>query len=336
METAFLHDTTTGTPADSAHRYVLPIWDSRRWFMNVADSGLIAYDVDRYQRIIAAAGASGGVFVDESGTGDMSRATPSREYPVAAGWPPVSPYFADYARLVARIRAAIAPKGVILNTSGYVFPGDSVDALASGGVHLEKENNPLSSNTPGTFAWIDKLLAAGIFVDFVNAYDMLDAVKLPAKGYGSDSLDAYQRVKMAELASYYMVVPAVPDDLALQIINFWDRPFSAAWVRAQEADIGHPTAPRTVQTLAARDRAGQPVVLYERAFERALVILRAQTGWGAQSYADSTAVPVPLPSGERWYRLAADGTLSGPLGSLSLRNSEAAIVVRGSALALPP
>jgi len=331
METAFLHD-TGGVPADSAHRYTLPIWDSRRWFLNPADSGFMAYSVDRYRRIVA--GSPAGAFIDESGTGDMAKATPSREYLLAAGWPPVSPYFAAYAALVARIRAAIAPKRLMLNTAGYMFPGDSADARAAGAVHLEKVNNPLSSNVGSSFAWIDRLLAAGVFVDFVDAYDYADDSVLVTRGTypGGNEPTTFAREKMAELASYYLVVPADPSRLALQLVNMWDRPFSSVWLKAQEADIGHPTTARAIETLATKDAAGQSVVLYRRDFTRALVLFRTQTGWGTQSYADSTAVTIPLPAGETWLPLHADGSLGSAVTSVPLRNAEAAILIKGSAI----
>src|SRR6185437_345742 len=184
------------------------------------------------------------------------------------------------------------------------------------------------------FAWIDRLLAAGVVVDFVDAYDYADDSVLAARGTYPPGNEAttFAREKMAELASYYLIMPADPSRLALQLVNLWDRPFSSVWLKAQEADLGHPTAARTVQTLATKDAAGQPAVLYERDFTRALVIFRAQTGWGTQSYADSTAVTIPLPAGETWLPLHADGSLGNAVTSVNLRNSEAAILIKGSAL----
>jgi hypothetical protein len=329
METAFLHD--TGAVSDSAHRFILPIWSSNRWFINVADSGLVAYDQDRFSRV--AVGATGGVFIDESGTGDMSRATGSKEYPTPAGWPPTGPYITAYAALVQKIHQAIYPKKLMLNTSGYMFDGDLAAATAAGAVHLEKDNNPLSSNATGTWAWIDKLLANGVFVDLVNAYDMSDAVKLPSKnGYGTDSLDAYHQLKMWELASYYMVVQKDPSTVALQLVNMWDRPYSTLWIKAQEANIGHPTALRVQARNSGTDPAGNGVVIYTRDFDRALIAIRPQTGWGTQVYGPTTAIPFALPPGETWLPLRWDGTLGAPVTSVSLQNATAQILIKGSTI----
>jgi hypothetical protein len=51
-------------------------------------------------------------------------------------------------------------------------------------------------------------------------------------------------------------------------------------------------------------------------------------GWDAQSYGDSTAITVPLPSGETWLPLNADGTLGAPVSNVTLRNAEAAILIK--------
>jgi len=324
IETAFVHD--SGAAADSVHRKLITIWGSARWIVNPADSGLVAYDRDRYGRIVAT--ASGGAFIDESGSGDISRGQPSREYPTQAQ------YMTGYAALLASVHRSIAPKLLIINSGPYFTDADLADVTAAGGTHLEKVNTPLHSGLPGFWTWIDKYVAAGAFVDFVNAYDYADDSVLAARGTYPPGNEAttFAREKMAELASYYLIVPADPSRLALQLVNMWDRPFSSVWLKAQEADIGHPTAARTVETLTAKDAAGQSVVLYRRDFTRALVLFRTQTGWGAQSYADSTAVTIPLPAGETWLPLHADGSLGAALTAVPLRNSEAAILVKGSAI----
>jgi len=324
IETAFVHD--SGAAADSARRKRIAIWGSARWVVNPADSGLVAYDVDRYRRIVAS--ASGGAFIDESASGDIAKGQPSAEYPAQAA------YMTAYAALLARLHQSIAPKILMPNTGGYFTDADLADVTAAGGTHLEKVNNPLHSGLPGFWSWIEQYLAGGAVVDLVNAFDFADDSVLAARGTypGGNEPTTFAREKMAELASYYLVVPATPDHLALQLVNMWDRPFSNIWLKAQEADIGHPTAARAVQTLATKDSAGQPIVLYQRDFTRALVIFRVQTGWGAQSYADSTAVTIPLAAGETWLPLHADGSLGAAVTALPLRNSEAAILIKASAL----
>ncbi|MBK5189842.1 MAG: hypothetical protein JJD97_16490, partial [Gemmatimonadaceae bacterium] len=57
-----------------------------------------------------------------------------------------------------------------------------------------------------------------------------------------------------------------------------------------------------------------------------------QSGWGAQVYGDTTAIDIPLPPGETWLLLHADGTLRTAVTKVSLRNADAAIVIKGSTI----
>jgi len=55
-----------------------------------------------------------------------------------------------------------------------------------------------------------------------------------------------------------------------------------------------------------------------------------QQGWGSQNYSDASAITIDLPNDERWIPLNADGTVKSAIDLLRLRNSEAAILLRGS------
>src|SRR6185437_15047836 len=99
---------------------------------------------------------------------------------------------------------------------------------------MEKTNDPMSTDLPGTWTWIDKLLRMGTFVDFVSTRDY-DDMSGPVKRHYDTSVErAFRRVKLAELASYYMVVPDTPDRFALQLVNSWNHSYSRLWLRAQE------------------------------------------------------------------------------------------------------
>jgi hypothetical protein len=63
-----------------------------------------------------------------------------------------------------------------------------------------------------------------------------------------------------------------------------------------------------------------------------MVLLRLQQGWGSQTYTDGTAITITLPAGERWIPLNADGTVGSAITSIRLRNSEAAILLKGSTM----
>jgi hypothetical protein len=332
IERAFLH--RAGQPADSAHRLTPWGWDSKTWIINPADSGLIEYSADRFAR---AAVGEDGLFVDSQGSGGiLANMKGSSEYPEKPKRPPVvGPYAAAYVRLIAAVKHAIGAKVLMLNTGPYRFAPDSLSILAAGATHMEKTNDPLSSDLPATWKWIDKLLVMGEFVDFVSTRDYDDMPGPVKRHYDVSVQSAFWRLKLADLASYYMVVPEKPDHLALQLSNSWSHPFSTLWLRAQEADIGHPTGARHLLTdgVAKMDAAGQHVQIFERDFDRALVLFRVQTGWGAQIYGDTTAVSIPLPMGEAWLPLGADGSLGSPVTSVDLRNADAIILVKRSTIA---
>jgi len=332
LETAFLH--RQGQPADSAHRLQPFGWDTYTWIINPGDAGLREYQVDRFRRLSA---NHDGLFIDSQASGDLEKnlkdaasTTGSREYPNSAtGWPPSGQYYADYTALVSLLKQGVGSKVLQPNTGGYNFPSDFGLVSAAGATHMEKANNPLSSNLPATWSWVDKLLGAGVSANLVDALDYADARFLVTQ-LGGTVDSAYWRIKMGELASYYMVVPVSPERLQLQLVNMWDHPASALWLKAQEANIGHPTQPRRQVTagVPAADAVGQRVLVYERDFDRALVIFRAQVGWNTQRYDNATVVTVPLPAGESWLPLHADGTLGSPVTSVNLRNAEAAILVK--------
>jgi hypothetical protein len=327
LESAFLHK--AGQPADSAHRLLPFGWDTYTWIINPADPGLIAYTLDRFRRLSAGAD---GLFLDSQGSGDLLKNIKGcAEYPSDSKWPPEEGgYLTAYATLLGTIKKQLGSRVLMLNTSGYRFPPDFATLTAAGATHMEKANNPLSTDLPATWAWIDKLLLAGVFVDFVDAHDYADMVGVVKRGYGPTPDSSYHKMKLAELASYYMVVPKSPDRIALQLVNMWDRPYSFLWLKAQEANIGHPTGARSVMSdgVVATDPAGQKVRVVQRDFDRALVLMRTQSGWGAQIYGETTDVTIPLPANEIWQRLNADGSLGSPVTTVKLGNADAAILVK--------
>jgi hypothetical protein len=321
IETAFLHE--AGQPADAAHRLKPFGWTTSTWILNPADAGLIAYQTDRFRRLAA---NEDGLFIDSQASGDLSKnlrdaVGRSSEYASSGTtFPAQGPYFTAYASLVRTLKAAIGSKSLQPNMSGYSFDVDYDITVAAGSTHMEKANNPMSSSLPATWSWIDRLISAGVSVNFVDGLDYLD-MRGVSTAFGSSVDSAYHRIKMAELASYYMVVPSTPDLLQLQLVNTWDRPFSSVWLKAQEANIGHPTGARHQQS-------GVSGLVFEREFDRGLVVYRAQVGWDAQSYGNSTAISIPLPAGETWLPLNADGSLGAAVTSIQLRNAEAAILIK--------
>lgn len=330
IETAFLH--RLGQPADAAHRLKPFGWSTYTWIINPADPGMIAYQTDRFRRLVANVD---GLFIDVQDSGDLAKYLSdsvghSSEYTSSSGnWPPSGQYFTDYAALLRTLKSAVGSKTLQLNTSVYNFDPDFANIGAAGATHMEKANNPLFSGLPAMWTWIDKLLGASASVNFVDALDYTD-MNAVATRFGGTADSAYRRIKMDELASYYMVVPHSPEKLQLQLVGEWSRPYSTVWITAQEANIGHPTVARQFvrQGISTTDPVGQQVTIYQRDFDRALVIIRPQTGWSTQRYDNASAVSVPLPAGETWLPLHSDGTLGAPVTSVKLRNAEAAILIK--------
>jgi hypothetical protein len=320
IENAFLHQ--GGTARDSAHRKVVAIWDSQRWVINPADDGARLYQVDRFQRITA---NESGAFVDEASSDMTGHTAGSLEFPAA------SDFEAPQTATFAAIKRGLGNKTLMLNTAEYTKPFDRANIVAAGAVHLERMNNPMYSGTAQRWQWVEDLMNQNVLVDFVNLYDSPYVNTIATTYPKGNSGTPAQRMKMWELASYYMVVPSTPQNLTLQLENSWNTPYSALWLRAQEADIGHPLGARVLASRAT-DPLGQAYVVYTRDMDRALVIMRVNQGWGSHSYSDGTAVTIPLPVTDQWVPLNADGTLGSPVTSVTLRNVEAAILIKKSRL----
>lgn len=319
LENAYLHK--AGAARDSAGRIVITIWGSKRWVMNPADMGARTYQVERFQRITA---SEDGAFVDESAN-ILGQTPPSLEFPTETDME--APQTATF----AAIKAGLGNKTLMLNTSEYTTAFDRANALAAGAVHLEGMNNAFHSGIPQIWQWVESLANANVLVDFVTLYTSTYANSIPNSFPHGNEATGAGRMKMWELASYYMVVPSSPANVTLQLENSWALPYSSLWLRAQEANIGHPLGAR-VQASRGTDPLGQTYAVYTRDMDRALVIMRINQGWGSHSYVDGTAVTIPLPTTDQWLPLNADGTLGAAVTSVTLRNVEAAILVKKSRL----
>jgi hypothetical protein len=321
LENAFVH--AVDKPRDYSGRVTFSIWGSRRWALNPSDAGARAYSADRMRRVAA---GENGVFIDESSSGDIgAHIGATREYPTGAN------YKSAYTILIGAVKQALGTKTVMLNTAEYTGSVDRGYVLAAGATHMEWINNFMQSGMPDRWRWITSLNESGVFVDMVTRFSTPQVNAMSTFYPRGNSATSAQRAKMWELASYYLVVPSNPRLLALQLENSWSVPYSQLWLRAQEANIGHPRSAR-VAARSGTDGAGNGYVLYTRDFDRALIVLRLQQGWNSHTYGDATALTFPLPTGQSWIPLNADGTVGAPVTSVRLRNSEAAILLKGSTM----
>ena len=320
LEDAFLHSSTSKS-ADT--RLKAHIWDSDRWMINPSDPGARAYTIDRYRRLVQ---GTNGVFIDEASSGDiLPRVRGAVEFSQEK-------YEADYTSLLAEIKRAYGSKTIMLNTAEYTKDFDRANAVAAGAVHLELFNNPFKTQMNSRWQWVDELRSQGVMVDMVSPYSAEwgdeHSYEYPKGNYATGG----QRLQMWELASYYMVVGQSPDGLFFHLkAPDWTTPFSDYWFKAIEANVGHPLSARS-EKQQGTDPTGQAYTIYQREFDRALVLIRPQRGWGAQNYKDATAAEVTLPSGESWLPLHADGTLGASVTKVKLRNSESLILMKKSRL----
>lgn len=319
IENAFVH---VAGAHDSAGRKSVMIWDSQRWIINPADAGSRAYQVDRFVRLTA---GEGGAFVDEASSDMTGHTSGTQEFPHP------SDFEAPQTATFAAIKQALGSKMLMLNTAEYVTPFDRANLIAAGAAHLERMNNAFFSGIAQRWEWVESLMNQGVVVDFVTTYSSRYVNTIPSTFPHGNSATSAQRMKMWELASYYMVVPSSPEKLALQLENEWNAPYSSLWIRAQEANIGHPVSARVLASHGT-DPLGQSYALYTRDMDKALVIMRVNQGWGSHSYTDGTAVTIPLPTTDQWVPLNADGTLGSPVTSVTLRNVEGAILLKKSRL----
>lgn len=319
LEKAFVHK--AGASFNTAGRVYYNQWGSNRWAINPKDPGAIAYTVSRIQRVVA---SDGGVFFDESATGDMGAHLGAMQE-----FSSISAYTAAIGNLLGTLKSAVGTKTIMLNTAEYTTSQDSINARRAGAVHLEMFNNFKYSGMAPRWRWIEMLAGLGVFVDVVSAYGTQD---MPGMTYypRGNSPSNVQRAKLWELSSFYLAIPTTGQRVAISLEQgWWTVAYSTIWTKAQEANIGHPIGSR-VQQATGTDPLGNRYVLYYRDFERARVVLRLQQGWGSQTYTDGTAITVSLPAGEKWIPLNANGTVETAVTSIRLRNSEAAILLKGS------
>lgn len=326
LERAFLHDGTkcgTAGPAEGC-RVTFTLWSRARWALNPGDAGLRAY---QGARLSALAADADGLFLDEHASGDMRdrlQALPLLEYP---DW---SVYESDMVSLLGALREELAPKRLLLNTSEYIKPWDRQMIAAAGGSHAESFDNPFHADMERRWDHVDSVLAAGATVDMPPGGDM--PASYTAGGFDSPAA----RAQIWRLAAAYLVAPAQVGALYFNPIGGkWDAPFSTSWLPAVEANIGAPVGARHV-AAEGTDATGRHYRVWARDYQGALVLVRPLIDWSTPEYGDATGVAVPLPTNDRYRPLAADGSLGEAVDHVTLRASEAAILVKESALLAPP
>lgn len=315
MENAFLHR----GGHDASHRVAVKIWDSMRWALNPGDEGQRLYQVGRLTQM---AQNETGIFLDEYG-GPMSGVSKtSDEFATPAE------YMTAETAMIAQIHDAMKPKFLLVNIAEYWTPGDSAIVAAAGGAHLERTNFPFTDGIENRWRQIDKLMAMGVYTEFVTLWSYTDWIwaqkTFPTFAPGMYS-STVERGQLVQLANYYMAVPENPQRLSFDQQNLWNVRPDTVWEAAVEADVGHPRELRHI-IASGVDAAQQKYRIWARDFDHAYVVIRPSIDWRKQTYADSTGIVVPLPAPMR--PLHRDGTLGPAVSSVTLRDVEAAILFK--------
>lgn len=324
VEKAYLHN--AGQRA-SYHQ-----WTADYYALNLGDPGFRAWRQYRTAQLLAPTAAGrrfDGIFFDVLGGGASGPAgvpATSTEYPTKAA------YLTDLHALL-KLTAQWSPSGTCLaNTGNYTTAEDGAQADACRGTAMEFTNDIYSEIGYTMWPFVAARLAAGTTVILIpqrQGYLKNTArYDLNPGNYGTVA----ERVLMAEYANYLMLLdPARMDQLAVDFYLTGNAdpatPHSMTWLAAFQFGLGAPTGARSV-LASGTDGAGQPFQVFARAFTNALVVYRPMQNWARTKFGDATAMAVPLPAGS-WRVLRSDGTQGPAVSSVTLRNGEALILVRG-------
>jgi hypothetical protein len=315
-ENAFLHK-------PDGSRKSLKIWysgpENNRWVFNPSDAGVTAYHIDRLVRFMNHESIpADGIFVDEMGPwSSASNYTGTLEYPTAND---AGRAKADLVAFVQAIRNGLgAGKMLMINTGDYSDAHHLNLIAAAGASHKELYNTPFT-NVPQRWTRAGQMLQSGAVITLPSPYSDVQYEALASFSRGN-STRKVERGRLVELATYYLVL-STPDKV-------WLTRKGQEWYKIYEANIGRPTAARSL-LVSGTDPAGQKYQVWQRPFERGLVVSRPQisANQSGQLYGDATAVVVSLPAGGPWYVLNMNGTTTGPVANVRLRQSEAVILVK--------
>jgi hypothetical protein len=230
-------------------------------------------------------------------------------------------YSQDYAKMLAAASQKIAPDWIMANVAGGGVVTNGV-ITSTAAAYDESALRPLAENYQQ-------------FLDLATTIDQWQATKDPSGYMVIDSLPnggspTDPRTQIATLASYYLI--ADPNNMFLDFYGGYDpnSSWTDHWSQAAAYDIGQPIGSYYI-TATGADPSNTALTyeVFERQYQNAIVLykpLSYKIGVGSGTLSDASATTMSL---NGTYRiLNADGTLSGPLTSISLRNGEGAILVK--------
>ncbi|MBC8424987.1 hypothetical protein H8E07_12755 [bacterium] len=339
-----------GAPPTEASRLRLYMWDSHRYAFDPANADFRSWQT---ARLLSRLGSDNdGVFLDEHSPGfrrglylGQNRILSGGAVRELDGLRPSEPnltgrnyneldrrYSADVTDWLGHLRDAFEArdKFILINPAQYYWVDLSENEYtAAGGVTLELVHKPYdwSSAGYGSFAArVQRALDAGVWVDLNGR--MCDS------GPGSYTAGSYpdrdDRYRMWRLASYYYVrgMPGSPGvayfDPSFCNDNASLQDFTDEWALAYEYDLGDPLDEGFV-LQSGPGECSATYRIYARDYTFGRVLVRPQDAMSCNVFGDESAVEVVLD--EPMRILWADGTLSEPVASVRLRNSEGMVLV---------
>lgn len=300
------------------------LYESRLWTesygqmrpaTNPSSAAFRAWGVDYHVRYLAKHPLASGLFMDNANGKPLVKAGEVLES--------LDDYGADCGRLLADIWRAIAPRWVLANTGGASLAGDAV-VKHSPAYFEEFGIRPLSHN----WAFFEDLAALTSRRESLGTPAPLAVLDShPQRGTINDA-----RMQLSVLAYYYLL--ADPDSTFLvfhggfEPAGSWTR----HWSPAVTYNIGKP-AGKWSQRATGPDPSNKDLSyrLYQREYEKALVLYKplshVRGNRAPVSVGDDTATKHDL--GGAYRLLLAGGTLGEPLRTITLRNGEGAILIKG-------
>ncbi len=296
-------------------RVFYPYYGQMRFATNPSDSDVQEWAADYHKRLMAANPLADGIFVDNSGG----------RSPVA-GLPLVESsdtYGVDYAALLTSVNRAIAPSWVAANTSGGGYDADVVVQSVPATVE-EFALRPVSHSWQ-QFEDLAEMIQHRLALASPPTYVVLDS--LAPSGFSPTD----PRWQLSTLAYYYLIGDAENTFLMFNGGNEPASSWTRHWTQAAAFDVG---AAKGAWSVFAKGvdptNTALSFSIYQREYANALVLYKPLSytrAVGTGTTADNTATTHQLNGTYRVLR--ADGTLSAPVTSVTLRNGEGAILVKG-------
>jgi hypothetical protein len=296
-------------------RMLTESYGQMRFYANPSSAGFRQWAVAHHARVLEELPLAGGFFMDNSEGKVRVRAGDVVE--------PLAGFATDYGAMLAAVSRGIAPRWVLANTAGGYAQADPV-----------LRQNPAYFEEFGIRPLADSYVAAEDIAGLVARRAALATppplAVIDSYPQGGKPDDA--RTQLATLAYYYLLADPETTFLMMNGGNEPGTTWSRHWTAAVTFDVGRPAGKASQFATGADPGNGKlSYRVYQRPYERALVLYKPLSyvrGSSAKgSLGEETATRHDLPG---MYRpLRADGSLGEAVTSVSLRNGEGAVLVKG-------